>query len=333
MITLNDYLKDGHTVPKVLSLFVSDLREDSLEQDNEVDKKMSSFFLRYNELLQRSRTITDQSNKLLEFYKAMVNNHPEFTYTFSGRLKSLYRSYLKYNRYIMNFIYDYHLQYGSFPTAEQINSYIDGRYRDICGYKFTVNIPLCRVEGKTLAEKEKNKKKKEEQLIYEIANALPEFLERNNFDVLPASSLSDVSKVATSTLLNSKVQQYYKNYFLNKNSRGYRAFHIAADDLEAGISIEIQLTTWEDNANNILVAKHDVYEIEQRSRAEEHKECMECAYYKDALLRTQLLYDLPLEDIKVDMFTVVNSQVCDGAGFLKARAITPHEHLSENQIL
>lgn len=339
MVTLNDYLHLGSTVPKIISSFSNDLRHEAIISGDDVELQMSSFFMNYNKLLLDSRSITNQSNKLIEFYKYIVSSHPEYTYTFSGRLKSFYRAYLKYNRYIMNFISLYHNEHHddekSFPDADEINAYIFNRYRDICGYKFVINIPICHIDC-DVEDPMALKAKLEEEFIYNIANKLPRFLEERNFDVLPASSLSDVADVKSSEdiLLNKNVQKYYKNYLLNHNSRGYRALHISAHDLDGGSNLEIQLVSWSDDANNQLVSNHDLYEIEQKHRITMNSECMDCSYYVKAFKRTQRAYAIDFSKINIDMFTALSdSQISDCSGFLYPRMITPHEHLSVHQKL
>ncbi len=341
MVTLNDYIHTGSTVPKILDVFTKDLRHEAILSGDDVELKMSSFFMDYNKLLLDSRSITNQSNKLIDFYKMIVENNPEYTYTFSGRLKSLYRSYLKYNRYIMNFIRDYHNEHKdmekSFPDADEINAYISNRYRDICGYKFVINVPMCLID-KGAPDRERLKAKKEEEVIYNIANQLPRFLEEHNFDVLQASSLSDVNdeKIRSDIVLNEGVQKYYKNYLLNPNTRGYKALHIAAHDIEGGSNLEIQLVSWKDDVNNQLVANHDIYEIEQKHKVRNlnSNECCECQFYANALSRTKRAYEIEFPEISIDMFTALSEEkISDSSGFLFPRIITPHEHLSVNQML
>lgn len=88
IVTLNKYLYDGHTVPKIVELFAKDLRAKSIAENDNVDLAMSSFFMAYNALFLNSKSITNQSERLLDFYKRIVSATPEYTYAFSGRLKA-----------------------------------------------------------------------------------------------------------------------------------------------------------------------------------------------------------------------------------------------------
>ena len=75
MVTLNDYIHTGSTVPKILDVFTKDLRHEAILSGDDVELKMSSFFMDYNKLLLDSRSITNQSNKLIDFYgQTHLNN-------------------------------------------------------------------------------------------------------------------------------------------------------------------------------------------------------------------------------------------------------------------
>ena len=339
IVTLNKYLYDGHTVPKIVELFAKDLRAKSIAENDNVDLAMSSFFMAYNALFLNSKSITNQSERLLDFYKRIVSATPEYTYAFSGRLKSLYRTYLKYCRYIKKYVEDYYESNHSFPTDEQINMYIAGRFRDLLGYRFVVSVPICRIaDDVSIEEKKAIKEKKEIEVLYTIANYIPRYLVENDFDVLPASSLSDVKNPATKdSALNPELKKYFKDYIQNPNERKYRALHIAAHDINSNSNLEIQLVSWSMDARNQLWANHDIYEADQKAKASKGfvKECYEnCIPYRKAVIRTNEAYKIRFTKVWIDMFQArAQNDVWDSSGFLQSRFITPYEHLSEGQIL
>ena len=130
MITLNDYLYSGDTVLKILQRYMADLREEAKRTHNEIDLVHCNFLLQIEELLEHNDFLTSQSQKIREFYKYMVAEYPYLSFTFKGRIKSLIRAEEKFNGYIVEYIYDYYMKTGKFPTEVEWKSRLNC-FRDL----------------------------------------------------------------------------------------------------------------------------------------------------------------------------------------------------------
>ena len=58
MITLNDYLYSGDTIPKILLTYITDLRKDAKRTHNEIDLVHCNFLLQIKELLEHNDFLT-----------------------------------------------------------------------------------------------------------------------------------------------------------------------------------------------------------------------------------------------------------------------------------
>ena len=76
MITLNDYLYSGDTIPKILMKYIADLRQDAKRTHNEIDLVHCNFLLQIKELLEHNDFLTAQSQQIREFYKYMAKEYP-----------------------------------------------------------------------------------------------------------------------------------------------------------------------------------------------------------------------------------------------------------------
>lgn len=324
MTTLNDFLYNGDTVLKILKLYSAALRQSSIENKNPIDLVHCNFLLQMEELLTHNEFLTAQSQQLREFYKFMADKYPYLAFTFKGRIKSLIRAEEKFNGKIVQFIYDYYKEHSAFPDIAQLKSRLT-RFRDLIAYRIVISMPRCHLKP------EDNRSEIEEKLLYEIANALPSFLEQRGFTPEPLNQ--DNKK--HSPLMNKEVQQYYKDYIVNENTRGYKSLHITFYDNTARSYIEVQLRTKEmDDIAEIGHANHENYEQMQekeRSRRLAIPEG-ECLYFDQAYERGILLQNLELSKVDVNMFAAAsNSLVNDGCGFFRGRLILPYEHLSRFQ--
>ena len=63
MITLNDYLYSGDTIPKILMKYIADLRQDAKCTHNEIDLVHCNFLLQIKELLEHNDFLTAQSQQ------------------------------------------------------------------------------------------------------------------------------------------------------------------------------------------------------------------------------------------------------------------------------
>ena len=69
MICLNDYLYSGDTVLKILHNYSADLKAHALETGNSIDLAHCNFLLQIIELLEHNDFLTNQSQRIKEFYK------------------------------------------------------------------------------------------------------------------------------------------------------------------------------------------------------------------------------------------------------------------------
>lgn len=274
------------------------------------------------DLLEHNDFLTAQSQKIREFYRYMADKYPFLAFTFKGRIKSLIRLEEKINGKIVEYIYDYHCKTGGYPSEAEIKDRI-GRIKDFIAYRIVISLPKCHLK---LGD---DKYEMELEYLYEIADALPDFLEERGFK-------PEISGLETiSTRIADPYKQYYRDYIENPGDNDYRSLHIAFFDNTSRSNIEVQIRTKEmdDNAE-IGPANHLGYEKTQeneRARREEIPAC-ENKYFDDAYERGMLLQKLDLSKIDVNMFGASdNSLVNDGCGLYRGRLILPYEHLSRFQ--
>ena len=75
-------------------------------------------------------------------------------------------------------------------------------FRDFIAYRIVISLPKC------YSDSEEDRKKRELEYLYQIANILPEFLEERGFTAEPAEGIME----STSTLLKEEVRPYYRDY-------------------------------------------------------------------------------------------------------------------------
>lgn len=322
MLTLNDYLYNGDTVVKILHSYSQDLKGSAIAHNNGIDLAHSNCLLLMIDLLEHNDFLTTQSQKIREFYKFMAEKYPFLAFTFKGRIKSLIRLEEKINGNIVEYIYDYHRKNGTYPPEAKIKDQIS-RIRDLIAYRIVVSLPRCHVNPGD------NKEEREIGYLYEIANALPDFLEERGFH-------PELSGIETySKTIKEPYRQYYRDYIENPNNFGYRSLHISFCDNTSRSNIEVQIRTKEmdDNAE-IGPANHLGYEKRQESERARREEIPygENPYFDDAYERGMKLQELDLSKVDVNMFGAVdNNLVNDGCGLYRGRLILPYEHLSRFQ--
>ena len=196
MISLNDYLYTGDTVLKILRRYAADLGADaemrmqgcvpdgSQTVDTAfgraaIDFQHSRFLEGILYQLEHNDFLTFQSNRIREFYKYMASEYPFLAFTFRGRIKSVIRSEEKFNGYITEYIYDYYVKHHSFPPVEGLQRQLN-HFRDFIAYRIVLSMPTCHLRPGQDREQE------EIRYLYEIANALPAFLEKRSFTAEPA---------------------------------------------------------------------------------------------------------------------------------------------------
>ena len=322
MVTLNDYLYSGNTVLRIIKRYMEDLRISAVENHNEIDLVHCNYLLQIMEILEHNDFLTGQSQKIREFYKYMAQEYPYLSFTFKGRIKSLIRAEAKFNGYVVEYIYDYYIEHGKFPSVSEIKERLNC-FRDLIAYRIVISMPRCHLENAEDREKE------EMSHLYQIANVLPQFLEERGFTAESARGV----KHSTSSLLNDEVRPYYRDYINCENANDYRSLHITFFDHSARCYMEMQLRTKEmDDIAEIGVANHLFYEKKQEDSRGRKIPKGECAIFDEAYARCRLLQELNLSEVDVNMFAAINNSLMnDGCGLYRGRLILPYEHLSRFQ--
>ena len=324
MITLNDYLYSGDTIFRILQQYTDALRKEARKSHNEIDMAHSNFLILIKGLLEHNDFLTAQSQQIREFYKYMAKQYPYLAFTFKGRIKSLIRAEEKFNGYIVSYIYDYYTKYGKYPSVNKLKSRLSC-FRDFIAYRIVICMPKCHLKQGEDLETEELK------CLYEIANALPGFLEERGFDAEDAKGV----KLSTSPLLNDDVKPYYRDYVCNKSHNGYQSLHITFYDNSSRSYMELQLRTKRmDDIAEIGPANHREYEKRQEKERIQRDTIPkgECIYFDEAYERGMKLLNLDLTKIDVNMFTAMSkSLINDGCGLYHGRLILPYEHLSRFQ--
>ena len=324
MVTLNDYLYSGDTIFKIIQNYMTDLRKEAKRTHNEIDLVHSNCLLQVQEMLEHNDFLTSQSQKIREFYKYMAKEFPFLAFTFRGRIKSLIRTEEKFNGYIVEYIYNYYEEHGTYPAVADLKEKLSC-FRDIIAYRIVIALPKCHLKpGQNLEEEEM-------KYLYQIANALPGFLEERGFTAEPSKGVRE----GKSDLLDGEVKPYYRDFISNPTMYGYRSLHITFYDNTSRSYMEVQLRTKKmDDIAEIGPANHLGYEKRQ-----EHERARrdavpkgECIYFDEAYERGMKLFNLDLKDLDVNMFAAMNnSLINDGCGLYRGRLILPYEHLSRFQ--
>lgn len=324
MVTLNDYLYSGDTIFKIIQNYMTDLRKEAKRTHNEIDLVHSNCLLQVQEMLEHNDFLTSQSQKIREFYKYMAKEFPFLAFTFRGRIKSLIRTEEKFNGYIVEYIYNYYEEHGTYPAVADLKEKLSC-FRDIIAYRIVIALPKCHLKpGQNLEEEEM-------KYLYQIANALPGFLEERGFTAEPAKGVRE----SKSGLLDGEVKPYYRDFISNPTMYGYQSLHITFYDNTSRSYMEVQLRTKKmDDIAEIGPANHLGYEKRQ-----EHERARrdavpkgECIYFDEAYERGMKLFNLVLKDLDVNMFAAMNnSLINDGCGLYRGRLILPYEHLSRFQ--
>ena len=152
----------------------------------------------------------------------MTQKYPFLAFTFKGRIKSLIRAEEKFNGYILEYIYNYYKENGSYPTEAQIKNNLNC-FRDLIAYRIVISLPVCHVSD------EEDLETQEIRYLYEIANVLPEFLEERGF----TPELSGYDDGTEHPSLAESVLPYYRDYVQTPRPSGYRSLHITLYDNQA----------------------------------------------------------------------------------------------------
>lgn len=324
MIKLEDYLYQGDTIFKILANYSNDLEESAIMRQQPIDLVHSNFLRQIYELLEHNEFLTSQSQRMREFYLYMVKEYPYLAFTFKGRIKSIIRAEEKFNRYIVDYTYNYYKKDNQFPTIAQMKEQLSC-FRDLIAYRIVISLPRCRIEDK------EERAQEEMRLLYEIANALPGFLQDHEFTLVKAGAKENIC----GDRIETRWQEYYRDYVADPTPTKYQSLHLTVYDNLARCYTEVQLRTKEmDDCAEIGHANHQGYEKYQSNQVNCRKEVPigECAFFDDAYERMNSLEQLDLSKVDVNMFAAVNNTlVNDGCGLFRGRQILPFEHLSRFQ--
>lgn len=324
MVSLNDYLYSGDTVLRILQKYYQDLKKEAEHSGNEIDRIHCDFLLQIEEILEHNEFLTAQSQKIREFYMYMAKKYPFLAFTFKGRIKSLIRAENKFNGYIVEYIHSYYQKNNTIPDVSELKEKLQ-IFRDLIAYRIVISVPKCHLKAG------EDKKNREIAYLYEIANDLPGFLEKQGF--VPKSGEGILT--STSELLNDDVRGYYRDYICHEEEDQYQSLHITFFDSSANCHMEVQLRTKEmDDCAEIGPANHIGYEKHQEHRRRKRGDIPEglCVYFDDAYERVTKLQELSLAEIDVNMFAAYNNNLInDGCGLYRGRGILPYEHLSRFQ--
>ncbi|OFV70451.1 guanosine polyphosphate pyrophosphohydrolase [Acetobacterium wieringae] len=324
MKKLNDYLYSGDTVLKILQRYSEDLKQSAKETNNQIELLHCNFLLQIAELLQHNDFLTSQSQRIREFYKLMANDYPFLAFTFKGRIKSLIRAEAKFNGYIVEYIYDYYINHGNYPSLPELKNALNC-FRDLIAYRIVISLPKCNLKAGEIGADEEIK------YLYDVANQLPGFMEERGF----TAELSTLTGQQKSPLLKEHTSPYYRDYIENSEATGYQSLHITFYDNIARCYVEVQLRTKEmDDFAEIGPANHLGYEKRQESERARREAIPqgENIYFDDAYERVITLQQLELAKLDVNMFSAMdNSLINDGCGLYRGRLILPYEHLSRFQ--
>ncbi len=324
MIKLNDYLYEGDTVLKILYRYTNDLKAEAMKKHNPIDMVHCNFLLQLSTLLEHNDFLDDQAERMTEFYRYLEDKYPNLAFTQRGRIKSLIRSEEKFNGYVTSFIYHYYHDNGHFPSTAEIREHLSC-FRDLIAYRIVISVPRCHLNS------EEEREEVERKYLYEIANALPDFLEARGF----TPELAERGVAGEDSLLTEHVRPFYRDFVATSRDFGYQSLHITFFDNSARCFVEVQLRTKTmDDYAEIGPANHLGYEKRQdkeRLRRDEIPKG-ECIYFDEAYERGEALQKLDLSKLDVNMFAAANnSLINDGCGLYRGRLIQPREHLSRFQ--
>jgi hypothetical protein len=328
MIKLNDYLYDGDTIFHIIQNYARDLELHGSRTGNAIDIDHSNFLRHISDVLEHSDFLTSQSERIRGFSMGMAAKYPSLAFTFKGRIKSLIRAEEKFNGYIVQFIHDYYVINGKFPSEEELRDYLK-RFHDLIAYRIVLSIPKCHLKPG------EDKEEADIRYLYKIANELPRFMENRGFRKEVAKLGDHYQNYRNSPQLNEDVRKYYRDFVENPQESNYQALHIVFYDNLAQCYIEMQLRTkkMDDNAE-IGKANHRVYEKQQKLERARRSliPVGESIYFDEAYERGMELQHLDLSGLDVDMFAALdNHLINDGCGLYRSRLVLPYEHLSRYQ--
>ena len=156
MVTLKRLFIFRGYVFKIIQNYMTDLRKEAKRTHNEIDLVHSNCLLQVQEMLEHNDFLTSQSQKIREFYKYMAKEFPFLAFTFSMEESILIRTEEKFNGYIVEYIYNYYEEYGTYPAVADLKEKLSC-FRDIIAYRIVIALPKCHLKpGQNLEEEEMN---------------------------------------------------------------------------------------------------------------------------------------------------------------------------------
>lgn len=119
--------------------YSDDLKKSAKETENQIELLHCNFLLQIAELLQHNDFLSSQSQRIREFYKLMANDYPFLAFTFKGRIKSLIRAESKFNGYIVEYIYEYFIKHGQYPSLPELKNALNC-FRDLIAYRIVISL-------------------------------------------------------------------------------------------------------------------------------------------------------------------------------------------------
>ena len=121
MVTLNDYLYSGDTIFKIIQNYMTDLRKEAKRTHNEIDLVHSNCLLQVQEMLEHNDFLTSQSQKIREFFTSTWQKNFHFSpLHFVEESNLLIRTEEKFNGYIVEYIYNYYEEHGTYPAVADL---------------------------------------------------------------------------------------------------------------------------------------------------------------------------------------------------------------------
>ena len=319
MISLNDHLYEGLTVPQILRRYEQALRREAEQTGDPVGLEHCAFLMRLCRLTEHDEIAASQAARLRAFYTYMEACMPELSFTFKGRIKSLVRAEAKFNGYVVSCIHEYYRKEGCPPPFPLVKKKLDS-LRDLIAWRMVISLPKGHVPAGRDREEE------ELRYLYQIAEELPLFMRDHGFRPEPA-----MGGPKGETPLSPQVRGWYRDYVASPKSVGYRSLHISFYDEQADCQAELQLRTkaMDDDAK-IGPAEHLGYEqrqLEERARRGMMPVGLSPAF-DAAWERGWQLQQIDPTEVDVDMFTSYGpNEVNDSCGLFQGRAVCPYEHM------
>ncbi len=226
---------------------------------------------------------------------------------------SLIRAEEKFNGYVVEYIYDYYRENGTYPSVAELKNKLSC-FRDFIAYRIVVCMPRCHLKPG------EDQEQASIRYLYEIANVLPGFLEERGFTAESAQGV----KLSTSDQLNDDVKALITEIiFVVPVNMGISLYILHFYDNSSRSYMEVQLRTQKmDDIAEIGPANHLGYEKRRQQDERARRDVIpegECVYFDEAYERGMKLLSLELADLDVNMFSAVNnSLINDGCGLFEA---------------